>query len=1289
MSKNHFALTLAALLIFGTRLIAATGVPSSVALGPQAGGTISGVAKRLDNSATISGLTISLWKQNKPEDIHQKMVTTDAAGNFSFTNIADGYYYLESVGQVNVSELSYYLSVYRVQRYPENTGEFIQLTGQTMDVELIMNPGFSVSGRVVEQQTQKPIASSAISCLDSTFNGLFYKGAVTDAQGYFTIGGMDSANYYFLATGGDPRFRFPLFFEEFFRESATQGGAQVVFVNQNLNNINFTLDGIAIVGQVVQQENGLPLSGYWVRLFDENWNDVVATGTNDDGAYAFGRLQPGKYYVEATGETGDQRVFFPEYYQESATREGATLLNLTGGLAENINFTLSKGLSVSGKVTRQTDNTPVASALVQVFDENWNHLQEVSTSVSGTYNLSSLIPGTYYFVANGFVIVETEDHLWQQRFFPEYYPETDTRENAQPVALTTSLTDINFTLDPGLSISGQVKQQNTQQIIRGAKVEIRQPDGVCLRAGFTNRQGNYQLGGLTAGQYLAVATGVVSSPELGEQYLYPPEYYQESATREGATLINLNAPVSGINFTLAPGQRFTVNLREKETQNPVPEAQIIFYDENWNYLQEARTNETGTWETAGFHTGQKFYIEATGNIWWNYGNYGDWKQAYIRFFYNDAAQREQATIFTFSAENHTLTIDLETGFAMNGRVTRQDDGNPIAHARMHLLDSQWNYVTEASTNSDGNYSLRVRAGDYYVSAIGWVDWEGQYLPLFHEEFFQESPDQNGATLLHSDQGRDSVNFTLEPMNLLQGHVTQADNGESIPEPQLYAFDENWSYVQEARGNLSGEFIVAGLAPGQYYFEATGNIWWNYPTYGDWNQIYRPEYFQEAATRDAATLVDISGTLPELNFTLDEFEGFTISGKLLRQTDGDFIPRSEIIVFDSLRRQIQYFQTDEAGMYTTRKLEKGNYYLMAGGFCDANGWRKLYQTRFYPDAPDWGSAIPLLVDRNLTEINFILTEGNSIAGTIFDQNLQTPIVDAQVILLNTEWQWITERRSESNGFYQLYDLAPGAYYIQVTGKIYKNLGEYGDFVPEYFPEFYPNACRETEAVLVATDRNIDGIHFLLTNLNTLQISGDVRRFGDQQPIAALQIQLFDTNWQQVTENESAENGFYHLDGLSAGAYYLKATGYCREGDNLVQRFEPVYYPGNRDQAQARQIDLQNSLEGINLAVHTVAVNEANRLSIPETFVQEPNYPNPFNPHTRLRFGLPQKEFVEIMLYNIHGQEVITLLQSELAAGWHSVTWDGLNQSGNSVASGVYLAILRAGGLVKVQKMLLLK
>jgi hypothetical protein len=87
--------------------------------------------------------------------------------------------------------------------------------------------------------------------------------------------------------------------------------------------------------------------------------------------------------------------------------------------------------------------------------------------------------------------------------------------------------------------------------------------------------------------------------------------------------------------------------------------------------------------------------------------------------------------------------------------------------------------------------------------------------------------------------------------------------------------------------------------------------------------------------------------------------------------------------------------------------------------------------------------------------------------------------------------------------------------------------------------------------------------------------------------------------------------------------------------------------------------------------------------------QPNFPNPFNPRTRLAFDIEQAGPVSLMIYDASGRKVAVLADGTFEAGHYVRNWDGRDASGKAMPSGVYLARLKAGNRVETQKMALLK
>ncbi|MBL7013810.1 MAG: T9SS type A sorting domain-containing protein [Candidatus Marinimicrobia bacterium] len=94
-------------------------------------------------------------------------------------------------------------------------------------------------------------------------------------------------------------------------------------------------------------------------------------------------------------------------------------------------------------------------------------------------------------------------------------------------------------------------------------------------------------------------------------------------------------------------------------------------------------------------------------------------------------------------------------------------------------------------------------------------------------------------------------------------------------------------------------------------------------------------------------------------------------------------------------------------------------------------------------------------------------------------------------------------------------------------------------------------------------------------------------------------------------------------------------------------------------------------------------------MPNVFALHQNYPNPFNPTTTLQYDLPEDAQVRIMVYDLMGREVKTLVNSQQNAGFKSIIWDATNDLGQPVSAGMYLYRISAGNFHSIKKMILLK
>lgn len=139
------------------------------------------------------------------------------------------------------------------------------------------------------------------------------------------------------------------------------------------------------------------------------------------------------------------------------------------------------------------------------------------------------------------------------------------------------------------------------------------------------------------------------------------------------------------------------------------------------------------------------------------------------------------------------------------------------------------------------------------------------------------------------------------------------------------------------------------------------------------------------------------------------------------------------------------------------------------------------------------------------------------------------------------------------------------------------------------------------------------------------------------------------------------------------------------DNGGVRAGPVLFDGTT-------FHMWYSSNGIGYATSTLETSiddEDSESAIPLAFTLHQNYPNPFNPETRISYDVAKQSHVRLRITNLQGQQVRTLVNEDNPVGCYEVTWDGKDDHGQRVASGVYLYRLESKDFIQTRKMILLQ
>jgi hypothetical protein len=160
----------------------------------------------------------------------------------------------------------------------------------------------------------------------------------------------------------------------------------------------------------------------------------------------------------------------------------------------------------------------------------------------------------------------------------------------------------------------------------------------------------------------------------------------------------------------------------------------------------------------------------------------------------------------------------------------------------------------------------------------------------------------------------------------------------------------------------------------------------------------------------------------------------------------------------------------------------------------------------------------------------------------------------------------------------------------------------------------------------------------------------------------------------------ENGSYAIAGVAPGSYaiYVDAPGF--EASSTMNALA-TYSTDSRGTPEPAS--------GVDFTLMSVTSTPGDQPFTPTDYILEQNYPNPFNPTTNIVFNIPQTEKVTLTIYNMLGQRIATLVEGVLPAGTHRVTWNGRDDRGQQMPTGVYLYKLSGSQFSQAKKMVLMK
>ena len=751
-----------------------------------------------------------------------------------------------------------------------------------------------------------------------------------------------------------------------------------------------------ITGFVYEQDGSTPIEGAYVIFTDytSGWSPNVSTGIN--GGYISSDLPAGQYTVWAW-----KNGYVGAYWENTFSYDGVDPVSVTeDGTVADINFTLEKEATISGTVYQADGTTPITGTTISVAVYSgdpcgsYQHINGVSTNTAdGTYTIGGLRSGTYF--------LRTDSN--GSNYVSEWWASpASSLTCAGAQAIIVSEGDVaagkNFQLDTGGIISGRVTRQDNGEPIANVWVGAQTWDGGWGGASLTDSDGSYTILGLHSGAYSVHSDGTVNLNDNWEQP-FLAEYYNESLDRSSADSVTVTTgqETPNINFTLEEGASVSGTIYQSDGNTPVTGTQISVYAYSpfagdpcgsYQFSYGVSTNAAdGTYTISGLPAGT--YFLRTDTIGSNY--LGEWWASPASSV--DCAGAQSVTV----AAGEAITgknFQLERGGIISGRITRQDNGDPIPNAEVYAYTSDYTNSEYGESDSEGYFSLGgLGTGSYYVAVSGYTYFDGNWEQRFLGEYYDNSLDENGATLVSVTAGSETtgVGFSLEQGATISGNVYQSDGttpitGEMV-RVNLYTGDPCGPYQQVTGvyGDPSnGAYTIGGLPAGTYFLKASPN--------GD--QYLDEWWASPASSVDCGGAQSVTVTTGEAitgkDFQLER--GGIISGRITRQDNGDPIPNAEVYAYTSDYTNSEYGESDSEGYFSLGGLGTGSYYVAVSGYTYSDGnYKKSFLEEYYDNsqmkmAPVWSPSPPAVKQRVLI---FSWTRVELFPEELYDRIMENP------------------------------------------------------------------------------------------------------------------------------------------------------------------------------------------------------------------------------------------------------------------------------------------------------------
>ena len=787
--------------------------------------------------------------------------------------------------------------------------------------------------------------------------------------------------------------------------------------------------------------------------------------------------------------------------------------------------------TLSGQVTAQDDGSPLPGIRVELFRDSgsWQYQGSTTSDANGDYAFSGLEAGDYRLV--------TDQYLPDSEYLNQVYPgahcfEACNLEDGETVVLdgVSEVSGIDLALLRGSTISGWVRDAG-QIGIHSARVEVFDSAQTLFRSDYTDSAGRYSIHGLGFGGDYRLKV---------ESSDYRDELWQDVDCQGGCDLstgdvltVGPAQDAQGVDFELIRLGSISGRITDDQTGGPISSARVTAYNSAGDSMGSDFANSDGEYLIGGLPAGD-YYLVA--------GESGYVDEAWD----NTPCEPCDPTTSTPIAVTHDsdipgIDLALQPYGSITGRITSATDDRPLLSLWVEAYDAAGAMVSRARSLSHGDYTLFLPPGSYFVAV---PDVDDHYAEVWNDRrCVDDICDVLAGDSVAVGVGAEvpDIDFSLSEKAKISGVVSASEGGASLS-AWMTVYDSSGQPLQTAYANGFGEYVVEGLDAGTYYLKASES--------GYLTEVYDDVLCHSGCdpTTGMGLVVTEGQHLQGIDLALDRlgrvFGSVTDLGTGLPLGD-EGVFNTRLTFYDELGDYFTAVSTNAEGFYSVTNIRPGTYYLRV----TRDGYiAKLWQSvDCFPASGshmcDVTTGDPIVVAGNSAiEANVALDRGGSISGTVSSADAALSLgvgsldgIPAQVQIYDETGAFINSRYATIPESWSISGLITGNYFVKTTIFHPRYMDELWDGIP--CEENLGFNCAVTSGTPVAVTRGSEtsGIDFTLDVVGT--ISGRLTQNGTGEPIPYGLVFAYDAAGSTFTNTQADADGYYTLEGLGAGDFYV--------------------------------------------------------------------------------------------------------------------------------------------------------